>query len=78
MPNNSAKSRPQAAAKRMSAYRDRLRASGLRPVQVWLPDTRSADFERQCAKEAAAIASGGAGENELQDFVDAVSDWPAA
>jgi Protein of unknown function (DUF3018) len=62
----------------MSAYRDRLRASGLRPVQIWLPDTRSADFARQCAQEAAAIAAGGAGEDELQAFVEAVLDWPAA
>jgi Protein of unknown function (DUF3018) len=62
----------------MSAYRDRLRASGLRPVQIWLPDTRSADFARQCAKEVAAIAAGGAGEDGIQAFVNAVSDWPAA
>jgi hypothetical protein len=60
----------------MTAYRERLRAAGLRPVQLWLPDTRSAAFARQCAREAAAIASGGASEEELQAFVDAVSDWP--
>jgi hypothetical protein len=62
----------------MSAYRDRLRISGLRPVQIWLPDTRNAAFARQCAKEAAAIAEGGAGDEELQAFVDAVYDWPKA
>jgi Protein of unknown function (DUF3018) len=78
MSNRSAKSSAPSASKRMSAYRDRLRASGLRPVQVWLPDTRSADFANQCAIEARAIAAGGKGEDELQAFVDAVSDWPAA
>jgi Protein of unknown function (DUF3018) len=60
----------------MTAYRERLRASGLRPVQLWLPDTRSAAFARQCAAESAAIAAGGKGEEALQAFVDAVSDWP--
>ena len=65
-----------APSKRMTAYRERLRAAGLRPVQLWLPDTRSAAFARQCAREAEAIAAGGAAEDELQTFVDAVSDWP--
>lgn len=27
-----------AAAKKMQSYRQRLRARGLRPVQVWVPD----------------------------------------
>ena len=61
----------------MTAYRERLRAAGLRPVQLWLPDTRSAAFAGQCAEEATAIAAGSAAEREFQAFVDAVSDWPA-
>lgn len=33
-------------------HRDRLRASGMRPIQLWVPDTRSSEYaariERQC------------------------------
>jgi hypothetical protein len=32
--------KPAGAAKRMAAYRRRMRAAGLRPVQLWVPDTR--------------------------------------
>ena len=28
-------------------YRERMRAKGLRPVQLWLPDTRSPEFARR-------------------------------
>ncbi len=74
MSNNAVKANPPATS-RMTSYRARLRASGLRPVQIWLPDTRSADFARQCAEQAAAIAAGGKAEEELQAFVDAAADW---
>lgn len=37
---------------RVRRHRDGLRAAGLRPVQIWVPDTRSAEFvaelRRQC------------------------------
>ena len=52
--------------RRMQAMRDRLRAAGLRPVQIWVPDVRmpriALEAERQsrlsarCAAEADALA----------------------
>ena len=30
-----------ATRKKVSAHRARLRAQGLRPIQIWVPDTRS-------------------------------------
>jgi hypothetical protein len=39
---------------RTARYRANLRRSGLRPVQVWVPDTRAAGFaaevRRQCER----------------------------
>ncbi|MDR0433008.1 MAG: antitoxin MazE family protein, partial [Bifidobacteriaceae bacterium] len=32
------------AAARQKARRERLRAQGLRPVQLWVPDTKSPQF----------------------------------
>ena len=56
----------------MQAYRTRLRAQGLRPVQIWVPDTRAPEFAAEAHRQAVAVAaSEHAGED--QAFVDAVS-----
>lgn len=36
-------------------YRARLRAEGLRPAQVWVPDTRDAAFAAECARQVALV-----------------------
>lgn len=38
------------------SHRQRLRASGLRPVQFWLPDLRRADAREQARWQARAVA----------------------
>ena len=42
----------EAANQVVARYRERMRAAGLRPVQFWVPDTRSPEFvaegRRQC------------------------------
>jgi hypothetical protein len=52
---------------RTSRYRANLRRLGLRPVQIWLPDTRSpafaAEAEHQCEQANAA------------DRVEKMMDW---
>ena len=60
---------------RVRDHRERLREQGLRPVQIWVPDTRAPDFLEQAHAQSAAIA---ASESEADDqaFVDALSwDW---
>jgi hypothetical protein len=37
-------------------FRDRQRTKGLRPVQLWLPDTRTAAFAAQVMHDIAAVA----------------------
>ena len=55
-------------------HRARLRAQGLRPIQIWVPDVRSAAFRAAAHVQSAAVAaSSGAGED--QAFIDAVADW---
>lgn len=54
-------------------HRDRLRAQGLRPLQIWVPDVRAASFREAARRQALAVAvSDHAGED--QAFIDAVSD----
>jgi hypothetical protein len=33
---------------RVQKHRDSLRASGLRPIQIWVPDTRRPNFAKEC------------------------------
>lgn len=59
-------------AERVRAYRERLRAQGLRPVQIWVPDVRSPQFVEQAHLQSAAVA---ASRHEVDDqtFIDALS-----
>lgn len=54
-------------------YRDRLRAQGLRPVQIWVPDTRTAAFRAEAHRQSLAVAAS-AHAHDDQAFIDAVSD----
>lgn len=63
------------ARDRVRAHRARLRAQGLRPLQIWVPDVRSPAFVAEAHRQARAVATSAAAEAD-QDFVDAISDWP--
>lgn len=67
---------PTSTANRMNDYRARLRAAGLRPVQLWLPDTRSAAFAKACKDQAAAIAASDPAGDDIQAFIDSAFEWP--
>lgn len=63
---------------RVRTHRERLRAQGLRPVQIWVPDVRAPEFAAAAHEQSLAIA---ASEHEAEDqaFVDAISvDWDDA
>ena len=61
--------------RRVRAYRERPRAQDLRPVQIWIPDTRSREFAREARRQSLAVARS-PGEREDQAFLDAISEWP--
>ena len=52
-------------------HRTRLREQGLRPLQVWVPDTRAPGFAEEARKQSLAVASSEHAESD-QAFVDAV------
>lgn len=62
----------EGVAKRVREHRRRLRAQGLRPVQIWVPDVRSPEFSREAHRQSAAVA---ASQYALDDqaFIDAIS-----
>ena len=61
----------RAVSERVRKRRDTLRASGLRPVQMWLPDTRRGGFAEECARQARAIAASEAKDRDLDGFMEA-------
>jgi hypothetical protein len=44
------------SADRVKRRRDKMRAAGLRPVQIWVPDTRAAGFAAECRRQCALVA----------------------
>jgi len=62
---------------KVAAYRARLRGQGLRPVQVWVPDTRSPDFAAEAHRQSLAVARSAQAADD-QAFVDAIAEpWLA-
>ena len=57
---------------KVRAHRLRLRAMGLRPVQIWVPDTRSKQFAAAAHRQSLAVARSKAA-REDQAFIDAIS-----
>ena len=57
---------------RVRDYRQRLRAQGLRPVQIWVPDVRSPEFAREAHRQSLAVADSEHAAAD-QEFIDAVS-----
>jgi len=58
---------------KVRAHRERLRAQGLRPIQIWVPDVRSPSFRSEAHRQSAAVAVS-ADAKEDQAFVEAISD----
>ena len=58
---------------KVRAHRLRLRREGLRPVQMWVPDTSTAAFRAEAHRQSLAVARSRHA-REDQDFIDAISD----
>jgi hypothetical protein len=57
-------------------HRERLRAKGLRPIQIWVPDMRAPSFGPEAHRQSKAVAaSAHAHAHADQAFIAAVSDW---
>jgi len=62
---------PTPVSQRVQKRRDALRAAGLRPVQIWVPDTRRPGFAAECRRQAALVAQSDRADDALNDFMDA-------
>ena len=60
-------------SERAQRHRAKLRQAGLRPIQLWVPDTRQASFAEECRRQSALVRDD-PGEREVLDWIEAASD----
>lgn len=63
---------PTSSRDKVRMHRERLRAQGLRPVQIWVPDVRARSFLSAARKQSRAVAASKYAKAD-QRFIDAVS-----
>jgi hypothetical protein len=63
---------PKSSRDKVRTHREKLRAQGLRPIQIWVPDVRSPEFAAE-ARRQSLLVSQSPQEAEDQAWVDAVS-----
>ena len=47
--------KPMTRAERVARRRAKLRAAGLRPVQLWVPDARAPGFAEECRRQSQLV-----------------------
>lgn len=58
---------------RVQKHRAALREAGLRPVQIWVPDTRAAGFAEECRRQS-MLLQGDTHEKETADWLEDAAD----
>jgi hypothetical protein len=55
---------------RVQRHRDAMRMAGLRPVQIWVPDTRRPDFAQECQRQSQLVAQSDMADTGMQHLMD--------
>lgn len=61
--------------KRVAAHRAELRKRGLRPIQIWVPDTRAPGFAEEARRQSLLVDADDEFD-EVMDFIERNSAWP--
>ena len=67
--------RRAANRRKVREHRQRLRAQGMRPIQIWVPDVRSPEFAAEARRQSLLVAQSPE-EAEIQSLIDSVLEWP--
>lgn len=60
-------------AMRVQKHRQALRASGLRPIQIWVPDTRKKNFAEECERQSLLLRND-TSEDEILEWIEKALD----
>ena len=55
---------------RVQKHRDALRMAGLRPVQIWVPDTRRPGFAEECSRQSRLAAQTDMADEAMRRLMD--------
>jgi hypothetical protein len=55
---------------RVQKHRLALRDAGLRPIQIWVPNTKAPGFFEECRRQSALVAIADRADSELMSFLD--------
>jgi hypothetical protein len=58
---------------RVQKHREGLRLAGMRPVQIWVPDTRRESFALECRRQSRLLRSD-VQEADAQQWLQAIAD----
>jgi hypothetical protein len=73
---NRSRAKPaKSSREKVRAYRERMRAKGLRLVQMWLPDTRTPEFAAEAHRQS-LLANRSPSAREDQAWADAMVPLP--
>ena len=75
----STSAQPKSSRDKVRKHRERLRAQGLHPIQIWIPDINSKEFREEARRQSLAVSNSPQAKED-QDFIDSISEWntPAA
>jgi len=64
-------------SEKTARYRDRLRTQGLRPIQIWVPDTRSKTLVEEVRRQSLLVSRTDDPDlmNELDAAAAEIEDW---
>ncbi len=62
---------PTTDNERVRKRRDSVRAAGLMPLQLWVPDTSRPGVAEECRRQSLAVAQADAVDQGLMGFIDA-------
>jgi hypothetical protein len=60
-------------SQRVQKHRDSLRAAGMRPVQIWVPDTRGEGFALECRRQSRLLRDD-PHEEDVHQWLQAAAD----
>jgi hypothetical protein len=61
---------PIPISQRVQKRRETLRGAGLRPIQIWVPDTRHPGFAEECRRQAQAVRAADGADHDLDGFME--------
>jgi len=64
----------QSIKDRVSSYRSRQRAAGLKSVQIWVPDPKAPGFADECRRQSLVVADAPEGMRDLEMLAE-IADW---